>query len=282
MAKKSAPRFLVFSSLGTAHWLTASSWSELHQPSPALFCACPWDSVDESDMTCVCQITKQGAVKCTYINEFRHATRKSGIRSIDLDDGDSLVAVFAIKSDGFIVVATRHGKVKRFHSDELGRSPRLESGVRAIRLEEKLGETTDSVCDAFFVPEGLESTTVVGLITENGFAARFLLSDITCVHRFHPGVQAVRLTPQSGSTVVAVPANSGTAIPMLTSGTTRAIPNWAIPNWDDVPIRRRIARLAPIPLLRRTPILAIVQRSHEDVIATALTTTGIDSESLES
>ena len=80
----------------------------------------------------VWQVTARGVVKCTRAREFKSANRKTGIRGIDIDEDDRLVAVFCIPEktrDTNIVIATVRGIAIRFSVDEVCPMIRTARGV---------------------------------------------------------------------------------------------------------------------------------------------------------
>ena len=113
-------------------------------------------------------MTARGVVKCTDAGAFRSATRKAGVRGIDLDEGNRLAAVFAFAKrtrNADVVIMTAGGIAVRFNEDEVRPMGRLARGVRGINLAEgDAGESADEVATAF--PVDLDrSDCLVGVTT---------------------------------------------------------------------------------------------------------------------
>src|SRR5439155_1591090 len=78
--------------------------------------------------------TRQGKVKKTELEAFSHP-RAGGIQAIGLDDGDTLIT--ARRTDGRreVMIATKQGKIIRFHAADVSSQGRNTWGVRIIELD---------------------------------------------------------------------------------------------------------------------------------------------------
>lgn len=79
-------------------------------------------------------VTKQGIIKKTEISQF-DTSRKSGIISISLKEGDQLISIVRTTGNSDIVIVTRRGKSITFNESEVRPMGRTAGGVRAILLE---------------------------------------------------------------------------------------------------------------------------------------------------
>ena len=77
--------------------------------------------------------TKDGTVKKTLLGEFKNVN-KSGIRAINIDEGDELMEVRLVKPDDDVVMLTKDGRAMRFAAADVRRMGRTATGVRGIRL----------------------------------------------------------------------------------------------------------------------------------------------------
>lgn len=108
-------------------------------------------------------VTRQGTVKRVAIERFRNAGRKAGLRALNLDEGDELIAVRKTDGSQNILLATREGMAICFAETDVREMGREAVGVRGIRLGED-----DFVVGAARLREGGSVLTV----TENGYGKR--------------------------------------------------------------------------------------------------------------
>lgn len=83
----------------------------------------------------LCMVTKNGIIKRTDINEYRHI-RQSGIIAINLDEGDELAYVEITDGERKLVVATHNGMSICFNENDARLIGRTARGVKAISLDE--------------------------------------------------------------------------------------------------------------------------------------------------
>jgi DNA gyrase subunit A len=140
-------------------------------------------------------VTRGGTVKKTPLEEFANL-RAAGLRAINLDEGDELIA--ALLTDGAcdVIIATRMGQAMRFHERGVRSMHRASSGVRGIRLR-----PGDKVVSALLVDENATALTV----TERGVGKRVEFEDFPRKNRGGMGVRALRITEKTGNLVAMVP-----------------------------------------------------------------------------
>ena len=80
-------------------------------------------------------VTKNAVIKRVALSAFRNV-RKNGLIALDLDEDDELSWVRLTSGSDDLLVATRFGKVIRFHETDVREMGRQARGVRAIRLAE--------------------------------------------------------------------------------------------------------------------------------------------------
>ncbi|MDR1806181.1 MAG: DNA gyrase subunit A [Clostridium sp.] len=112
----------------------------------------------------VCMVTRQGVIKRTALEDYKNV-RKSGLRAINLDEGDELAWVELTKGDDQLLLATKKGMAIRFAEDDARVLGRTARGVRAIRLK-----GGDSVVGFGVLAADKEVLTV----SETGFGRRSL------------------------------------------------------------------------------------------------------------
>lgn len=80
-------------------------------------------------------VTKNAVIKRVALSAFRNV-RKNGLIALDLAEDDELSWVRLTSGRDDLLVATRFGKVNRFHEADVREMGRQARGVRAIRLAE--------------------------------------------------------------------------------------------------------------------------------------------------
>lgn len=135
--------------------------------------------------------TKQGIIKKTNLTEY-DTSRKNGIISINLREGDELINVRLVEQDEEIVMGTQCGYAIRFDSEEVRPISRTSIGVRGIDLRED-----DVVVGMDIVKEDL----YVLCVSENGYG-KLSASDLYRPQkRGGKGVQTYKVTKKTGELV---------------------------------------------------------------------------------
>ena len=106
--------------------------------------------------------TRAGTVKKTPLSDFKNI-RRGGIIAINLRDEDELVGVKLTDGDREILLATKGGKIIRFHESDVRDMGRVSMGVKGIELD-----SDDFVIDMEVVRHGGYVLTV----SENGIGKR--------------------------------------------------------------------------------------------------------------
>jgi DNA gyrase subunit A len=128
-------------------------------------------------------VTKKGKIKRTPLSEFESATAR-GIRAINFDDGDSVVAANVCdEKDKEILIITRNGMSIRFPIDEVRQMGRSAMGVTAILLREG-----DEVVGMVVLSDN-EGDILT--ITTKGFGKRTPLSEYRVQSRGGVGVKTM-------------------------------------------------------------------------------------------
>ena len=107
--------------------------------------------------------------------------------SLSIEDGERVNAVVvtpSLKQEGFILLATRMGEIKRMNFSSL--SSIRSNGLIAMDLEPE-----DEVVSAWQAGEEDE----VVMVTEMGMAARFPIANVRVSSRYSGGVRGIRLDP---------------------------------------------------------------------------------------
>lgn len=135
--------------------------------------------------------TKNGIVKKTPLKMYSRP-RVTGIRAINLDDGDELVSVKLSDGSKDVILATKHGQAIRFLESEIRAMGRAVRGVRGIRLR-----GGDDVVSMALVKEDDALLT----ITENGYGKRTPVKDYRSIRRGGMGVRTIKTNERNGFVV---------------------------------------------------------------------------------
>ncbi|WP_281645499.1 DNA gyrase subunit A [Parendozoicomonas sp. Alg238-R29] len=138
--------------------------------------------------------TACGTVKKTALQAYSRPL-SSGIRAINLVEGDELIGVSLCEAGREIMLFSDAGKVVRFTEDLVRPMGRVSTGVRGIRLQE--GQEVVSL----IVPEG---DGPVLTATANGFGKRTSLDEYPTKGRATQGVVSIKVTERNGSVIGAV------------------------------------------------------------------------------
>lgn len=135
--------------------------------------------------------TAQGKVKKIDLLEFLSITRR-GVKVIELEDRDTLEAVFVTGGEDQVFLATARGFGLCFREDEVRPMGRTASGVRGISLRED-----DRVVGA--CPVKLGETLLV--VTSLGMGKRMEISEFPMHHRGGMGVRILKESSRTGEVV---------------------------------------------------------------------------------
>ncbi len=134
-------------------------------------------------------ITKDGTVKKTDLMAYSKI-RASGLRAIDIAEGDELISVQITDKDSEIMIGTHKGMAIRFRGDDVRPMGRTAHGVRGIRLKKG-----DYVVAAVSVREDAKLLT----ITENGYGKKTDFDEYKVQSRGGMGVFNYKLTEKTGN-----------------------------------------------------------------------------------
>ena len=133
-------------------------------------------------------VTKNGTVKRMAQDALKNI-RSSGIRALNLDEGDELIAVIPTMGDEKILIATRKGMAVCFDENDVRPMGRNAVGVRGIRLREG-----DYVVGAASTGEGETLLSV----TEKGYGKRTDVEEYSVHSRGGLGMLNYKVTDKTG------------------------------------------------------------------------------------
>ena len=136
-------------------------------------------------------VTRKGTVKRLPVSALRNI-RSSGIRALNLEEGDELISVRETDGTKKILIATRDGQAICFDENDVRPMGREAVGVRGIRLEDG-----DYVVGAARATPGRNVLTV----TENGYGKQTPGEEYRLTGRGGKGVRNYDVTAKTGKVV---------------------------------------------------------------------------------
>ena len=151
--------------------------------------------------------TKLGTVKKTLLGDYQNVN-KSGIRAINIEEGDELVDVRLVKPGEDVIMLTKNGRAMRFAAADVRRMGRTATGVRGIRL---LGDDRVVSLDA------VDDSKTLFIATENGYGKRCEFKDFTRHGRGGQGMIGIKGEDRNGAVVAAHAVSDDESVISITS-----------------------------------------------------------------
>jgi DNA gyrase subunit A len=155
-------------------------------------------------------VTKRGMIKRSSMDLYQNC-RTTGIRAVNLKEGDELMTVQEVNPDADCILATQKGTAIRFNIRDARPMGRATAGVKGISLranDEVVACVTTSDADRF------ELLTV----SQGGFGKRTNIDQYRVQSRGGKGILNMRLTDKTGDVLGARLVNDTDDIILLTSG----------------------------------------------------------------
>ncbi len=137
--------------------------------------------------------TRNGTVKKTLLGDFQNVN-KAGLRAINIDAGDELVAVRLVKPSDDVLMLTKDGRAMRFAATDVRRMGRTATGVRGIRLRE--GDRVVSF-------DVVDDAKTLFIATANGYGKRCEFRDFARHNRGGQGMIGIKGAERNGAVVAA-------------------------------------------------------------------------------
>ena len=150
--------------------------------------------------------TADGTVKKCKLTDFSRP-RPSGLRAIELVDGNQLIGVEVTDGHHDIMLFNNAGKAVRFKESKVRAMGRTARGVRGIRLAK--GQKVNSL----IVVKSEESSVLT--VTENGFGKRTAMTDYAVKGRGGLGVISIQTTERNGDVIGAVAVDDDDEIMLI-------------------------------------------------------------------
>ncbi|MDF2698849.1 MAG: gyrase, subunit [Haloplasmataceae bacterium] len=136
--------------------------------------------------------TIKGVVKRTQLQLFANI-RTNGIRAININDDDELLAVRLTDGDREIIIGSSNGKLVRFNENNVRSMGRTATGVRGINLEKNENVVGMDVIEG-------EDQYILS-ISELGYGKLTSISEYRLVNRGGKGVKTINVTEKNGQLV---------------------------------------------------------------------------------
>lgn len=138
--------------------------------------------------------TKRGIIKKTCLEAYRHQ-RAIGVKAININDDDEVVAVRLTNGHNELLLANRNGRAVRFNEDQVRTMGRVSTGVIGMRLDEGDDELVGMVC------VNDPQTESIMVVSENGYGKRSDVEDYRKTSRGAKGVKTLAVTEKTGRLV---------------------------------------------------------------------------------
>lgn len=138
--------------------------------------------------------TKKGIIKKTCLEAYRHQ-RAIGVKAININDDDEVVAVRLTNGHNELLLANRNGRAVRFNEDQVRTMGRVSTGVIGMRLDEGDDELVGMVC------VNDPQTESIMVVSENGYGKRSDVEDYRKTSRGAKGVKTLTVTEKTGRLV---------------------------------------------------------------------------------
>ena len=136
--------------------------------------------------------TKNGIVKRTQLDQFSNI-RTTGIRAININDGDELLYVRLTDGTKEIIISSSNGKLVRFVESDVRAMGRTATGVKGISLDQN-----ETVVGMDIIENQHEH---VLSISELGYGKLTPISEYRLTNRGGKGVKTINITEKNGKLV---------------------------------------------------------------------------------
>lgn len=152
-------------------------------------------------------VTKNGLIKRTDIMDYARI-RQSGLRAIELVDGDELISVSLTDGESEILIATHNGLAIRFKETDARAMGRTTRGVKAMNLNDG-----DYIVSA--IVNAGENDVLA--ITEGGYGKRTEFDEYRLQSRGGKGIFTYKITEKTGKLAGVVSAGDEDDVMLITS-----------------------------------------------------------------
>ncbi|WP_213318363.1 DNA topoisomerase (ATP-hydrolyzing) subunit A [Chlamydiifrater volucris] len=153
--------------------------------------------------------TKKGVVKKVDLQAFSNP-RKRGIRALEIDNGDELIAAGRILSDtDRVMLFTRLGMAVRFPHEKVRSMGRTARGVKGVSLK--------SDEDRVVSGEIVSDSDSILVVCDNGFGKRSPVESFRETNRGGVGVRSILISERNGNVLGALPVTDNDSILLMSA-----------------------------------------------------------------
>lgn len=156
--------------------------------------------------------TRCGVVKKCSLEEFSNPRRK-GIRALEIDEGDEMIAARLAKEGDQVMLFTHHGMAVRFDQAQVRAMGRTARGVRGVNLRNE----NDYVVGCEVVAHDLIEKGTILVVCENGFGKRSLVTEFRQTNRGGVGVRSIITSERNGYVIAALSITDADGLLMMTT-----------------------------------------------------------------
>ncbi len=201
------------------------------------------------DDTYIFMATAMGTVKKVNASQFARQ-RTSGLRAIELDEGDVLVDTAITNGHSDVMLFSSEGKAVRFSETTVRAMGRTARGVRGIRMG------PDARMIALLIP--LEGGSVL-TVSENGYGKRTDVQEFPTKGRGTQGVIGMQTTERNGAVIGAIQVFPGDEMMLISDQGTMVRTRI-----DEVSVQGRNTQGVRVIKLRSAEKLVGVERIDEE------------------
>lgn len=139
--------------------------------------------------------TKKGIIKKTALEEFSRP-RSNGIIAITIREDDQLIDAILTNGKSEIMIASKFGKVCRFHEEKVRPMGRVATGVIGINLEDDSFSNTENEVVGIIAVDDLNKTIMA--VSEKGYGKRSEIDEYRITDRGSKGVKTINITNKTG------------------------------------------------------------------------------------
>ncbi len=156
--------------------------------------------------------TRKGVVKKTDLSAFSNPRRK-GIRALEIDEGDEVIAARLVGEGEQVMLFTYQGMAVRFEQTDVRPMGRTARGVRGVSLK---AENDFVISCEIVAADKIDQETIL-VVCENGYGKRSLVSEFRQTRRGGVGVRSIITSERNGNVVGAVSVTDQDGLVMMTT-----------------------------------------------------------------
>jgi DNA gyrase subunit A len=150
--------------------------------------------------------TERGVVKKSELSLYKNV-KQSGLRGINVDDGDKIVNVRLSDGTFDVLLCSTSGKIIRFNEEDVRPMGRVSRGVRGINITDD-----ERIIGMEIITDSVEVLTV----TENGYGKRTSAIEYRKTARGGKGILAMKLTEKNGEICAIKPVKEDQDLMIIT------------------------------------------------------------------